>query len=575
MRASRRSCEARCSSMKSIFLKCLPFLGMALATTPAWAGSWSVGLDYDGKSVAGSITRPWRDGGWTGDDGPFQSTSTPGLGAGQTQQGSCSGRFILLLHWTPASADDKIPPRISVKFQQTVTASGGRSDMSAWPSAYQPAPGTPGSVTLSAKVATPDGTSYSDSNHERTDNHGYHDSSFAQHPPVIVVVSTNNAQIQPDGTSLVSYSLPSIEGTFNVTMGAYKVETDPGVFDTYGDGTNAHIVAEVNYALDNREVYLTRGSSAPKIKGAPGVTIDEAHDEWREVDSNGLWTTHGQSRYSYQSLDPTDPGTLLYDTHTQVVTNAIGANKSGSWSSNLSATWSPGSNFDTTGSTRVDSPDGGAVLNNATVYDRPDLGTGLLQPGWYKTPSSGTGPNVTYSLTDKADGAKATAKYVLQLHDEWEKPMDDTPSETTRTGTWVVGGWSSHTGADTHTFEWNFTEEHEVALTTTFGADFKLKDWLNIGGKVETSSKFKANVVTGASVTLKGGEKARPYMRYTIRTQHKLVDHYVVAGFDRNQGRADGKWPQSADLALRIPDDIEALWQGPLLTSNPNPGEPT
>ena len=552
---------------------------MALATTPAWAGSWTVGLDYDGKCVSGSVTRPWA---YDDENGSDQSAWT----YGSNFSGSSSGKFILVLGWRPSSPGEKIPPSVTVRIQQTVRGSGGRKDMSVFPSPYNPAPGTPGSVTLSTQVTTPDGATFSDSAHEQKSGGGYNYSSLSQNPPVLVVVSTQGAVVQQGGSFLVRYPLPAVKGVFNVTPGTYVVETDPHVFDTYSDGCWAGATASVAFALDNREVYLTRGSLVPKIEGAPGVAIDKSRDEWREVDSSGSWTTHGQSRYSYQSLDPTDPVTLLYDTHTQVVTNAIGANKSGSWSSNLSATWSPGSNFDTTGSTRVDSPDGGAVLNNATVYDRPDLGTGLLQPGWYKTPSSGTGPTVTYNLTDNSSATPvtATAKYVFHLHDEWENPTSNTEvSRLDELGNKVEGETrreaspitfnvppTTYTGTkgDPQVVEWTcfgLTTELSAELTTTFtsGADFKLKDWLNIGGKFEAKSSLKIDATSEYKskglLSLNPGEVAYPILRYFINTKHQLVDHYQVSGWDPTSARINGKWDQAADLPVE-PRDIWPAW---------------
>lgn len=574
--------------MKHLLFKTLPLFGLVMAATPAWAGSWNSDLHYNGKvTVSADATGRSQNSPWSWDD-CATSTSSGNIKPGGSQNGSTSGNFVIVLRYHPSSTTDTPPPFVTLKFRQSINAAGGRRDMTNWPSSYSPAQGSPGRVTLQVQVATPDGKTYSESEHMTkgsTSGYYYRYTAGAQTPWSLVTISTKDATRQ-NGDYVVRYSLPNVQGSFNVTTGDYKWEDDPGSYFPANDGSWGYAEpAGVEYSSDNREVYLTRGS-APKVKGAPGVTVDEARDEWREVDGSGLWTTHGQSRWSYTNRAP-EPGSGLlapptYKDDLITISQVVAAQSSGSWSANTSGSWSPSDNRDRqppsapTASHVVDLPDGGALLNEAGLDS--SLGVGYkTQPGWYKTPSTGKEPTITYKLTDNSSATPvtATAKYVFHLHDEWENPMDDTPSETTQTSTWVVGGWSSHTGADTHTFEWNFTEEHEVALTTTFGADFKLKDWLNIGGKVETSSKFKANVVTGASVTLKGGEKARPYMRYTIRTQHKLVDHYVVAGFDRNQGRADGKWPQSADLALRIPDDIEALWQGPLLTSNPNPGEPT
>lgn len=103
-----------------------------------------------------------------------------------------------------------------------------------------------------------------------------------------------------------------------------------------------------------------------------------------------------------------------------------------------------------------------------------------------------------------------------------------------------------------------------MKLDAHLGADFKIKDWLNIGGKIEASQEISAEVPTAGVVSLPPNTKTRPYIRYTVRTQWKAVDHYILSGWQRDPSRTDGKVKQGADLALRIPDDLEALWQGPL-----------
>jgi len=115
----------------SLLLKVLPFLGVALATTPAWAGSWTIGLDYAGTSSGGpgwghvGNKMNWGYGGWTGDDGEVQGSLTSNFGVGQTQSGTCSGHYILVLHYYPSSATDTIPPFVGVNVQQVCRRSAG------------------------------------------------------------------------------------------------------------------------------------------------------------------------------------------------------------------------------------------------------------------------------------------------------------------------------------------------------------------------------------------------------------------------------------------------------------------
>ncbi|PQV62717.1 hypothetical protein B1R32_1231 [Abditibacterium utsteinense] len=216
--------------MKNSMFKLLPLLGTMFVTAPAWAGSWSLApLEYSGTSSGGpgwghqGNKMDWAYGGWSGDDGEFQGASTSNFGPGQTQSGSATGHFILVLRWTPSIANETIPLRVGVVIQQTASGGGGRLDRSAM---YGLKSATPGTVTLSTQVTTPGGQSFSDSSHltQRSDGNYYY-SSFAQHPPLIAMVGTRNAEVQPNGSYLVRYPLPSVKGTFTVKGGSFEVET--------------------------------------------------------------------------------------------------------------------------------------------------------------------------------------------------------------------------------------------------------------------------------------------------------------------------------------------------------------
>ena len=520
--------------MKPIFLKCLPFLGMALATTPAWAGSWTVGLDYDGKRVSGSVTRPWA---YDDENGIYQSAWT----YSSNFSGSSSGKFILVLGWRASSPGEKIPPSVTVRIQQKVQGSGGRKDMSAFPSPYNPAPGTPGSVTLSTQVATPDGATFPDSTHERKLDDGYNSySSLSQNPPALVVVSTQGAVAQQGGSFLVRYPLPSIKGSFDVTPGNYTIETEPHNFDTYSDGCWAMVTASVAFALDNREVYLTRGS-APKIKGASDVTIDESRDEWREVDSSGLWTTHGQSRWSYtERTQDTYLGAPTYPINPVTIKPVINAQAGGGWSSNLTGVWSNPAPTDTqppqsaTASHTETLPDGGA-LNS-----KPD-GIPMYPAGWYNTPSKGQNPvTVTYNLTDNNDGAKATAKYVFHLHDEFEQPRTGTlPNRVYNTEypIKVDGRVKWYSSKVTRKVSGKVTHTWKVSLT----AGFKLKDLFNLfpeanaGGTGEYGGTKEFSVDESMEKTITPGKHCYYYVLIHDELKHHLVDHYEASGYTGTQ----------------------------------------
>ncbi len=325
----------------------------------------------------------------------------------------------------------------------------------------------------------------------------------------------------------------------------------------------AKALAGVNLSAGFKDYSLTigRGGGA-KRKGDPGVVIDEDKDEWIDEDGVG----HGQSRYSYKetsdffSLDPYGDVEL---------SQVFVANAGASWSANANGTWSNPHPQDRKHPEDPVASHIEKLPDSGTIYQ--DTGD---EAGWHNTPSSGSDVTVTYTLNEDVSGTtlNAVGTYILKLHDEWENPTD--LPETSREGRVIVGGWSSHVGAGTQTYQWTFTEEHEAIIGTTFVANFKAKDWVNIGGKIETSSKFKANVVTGGSVTLKGGEKSQPYMEYTIRTQNKLVDQFTLSGYNPNAARTDGKWPQSGDLPLSIPNDILAAWTEPQPIDDENSGGP-
>jgi hypothetical protein len=329
----------------------------------------------------------------------------------------------------------------------------------------------------------------------------------------------------------------------------------------------------VSFTPDARSVRLTRvGAPTPKQEGAPGVTIAKDKDEWIDVDGTG----HGHSRWSYTERSDDSVGVIRdYKDEPVIVSQVIGAQITGNWWSNdCTFTWSDSNSRDQETSHIVDVPDGGST-NNKVGMDEVAESIIPVEPGWYNVPSSG-GQNpitITYTLKDNADGATATAKYELKLHDEWENPAAE--PETSRTGTWVVGGWSTNTGTTDVPLQWNFTSKSTVSLNVHFGANFNAKDWLNIGGKVEANQEISAEVPTTGNTTLQPNTKARPYVRYTIRTEWKSLDHYTIGGWDRNTARADGKYLYGADLPLRIPADLEALWQGPMPITNQSPPDPT
>jgi hypothetical protein len=186
-----------------------------------------------------------------------------------------------------------------------------------------------------------------------------------------------------------------------------------------------------------------------------------------------------------------------------------------------------------------------------------------ISGNWHGSSSVNNVFSVVYTTTDNGDGATATAKYILTLHDEWEHLIDDNPAQTTRTDhrnlnvPRIVGPQTAK--------PWTFfdaTIGQKATATANFGVSFKLSDWLNLGGSFTAESSLDISGTYNAAsppITLAAGESAIPRVSYIVKTVHKLVDHFTSPGWDRNTARPDGKWQQSADLDVNI-QDVYADW---------------
>jgi len=570
----------------SLIWKVLPFLGVAMATTPAWAG-WTGGFEYDGKDVSGPVTQPWVD----NDNGTQHGIGSNIPKPGDKQDGVSSGHYKLVLK-LPVS--EQLPPTIGIMFRQLARGTGGRDDVT-YSGSYSVTPepgGTPGTITLSTKVTMPDGTPYTDTEHMSLSRGKYSYTSGGWGPLGLVTVSTQNATVE-NGFYVVRYTLPLVEAKFSATQGNYIFNYDG--FTPGSDSTYAEVGVDAQAFFDSRTLWLTRGSSSPKIKGDPGVTIDEAHDEWRELDKNGLWVTHGQSRWSYTNRTSDGPpnmsGNPMYSDKSLPNTQVVGAQLGGSWSSYslLQGVWSnpdphdffpPGTTGQPASQTHVETlPDGGALKDDVGIRPSPAM-PGVPEPqGWYGTPSKGQNPvTVTYTLTDKGPTpATATAKYILQLHDEWENVAPDSAYSWQEAGTGTshpgesLQWWNQQlhyngpqlTTADADA-SWDVTADTKLStkLSTTFALDFNLADWVKIGGSAEATAEasidatFKASAPKPSAIfAVAPGDTFQPIVKYQVKTAHWLVDHFLLSGFDPNPDRsfgrvADSKWPQTGDISV-------------------------
>lgn len=171
-----------------------------------------------------------------------------------------------------------------------------------------------------------------------------------------------------------------------------------------GTGTSTTAASGAGYKarLDTRSVAIGRVDARGPIKqkGAPGVTIDEAKDEWVDVDGTG----HGHTTYSYNYEAILAPAIMRSYHNWQNFTAAAGG-----WSSSATGTWSLNQADDTKTQYKIDMD-----------FGKPELAqVGFDTSGqWRGDPTDPKKKTITYTITD--NGTTATANYKLMQHDEWE-----------------------------------------------------------------------------------------------------------------------------------------------------------
>jgi len=306
-------------------------------------------------------------------------------------------------------------------------------------------------------------------------------------------------------------------------------------------GTVSGRLGGVTAQEDSRSVQVVRsGAPFPKLDG--DSTLNKDIDEWVEADGTG----HGHTVYS----DPYAPteGVTNQQTMTAVLTGNIPPER-------ITWQWTPS--------------------NGPSTYPYNDTVDRHME----EIPDSGSGGSdrtVTYDFTDSLDSAKGNAKYMLKLHDHWEKPTDDTSY------TWPDGSHSGQTFAQ-HTRDlpvprliypqdkdktWTFadvTASWTEQLKTSFSLDFGVKDWLKLGGSweqtgsLEIKAEYQATAPHLNESKMSSGYDAIPCVRYYVKTLHKRVEHWTEGGFDPGSGQTDKKWPQAADLPMN-PNDVFADW---------------
>lgn len=533
----------------------------------ARAGDWKISYQPVGSSQGGSTTTP-RKSDWSAQnnvsqggrqgvsafsDGSLYITAYPGTWAATTVK--LSGHVKVLFDWVPASGDPSPTPPDKLTFK--VTASNDETCVS-----YIEPPALTVKTGLSPEPApTPSGYQYA----ENSGYMKYVRNSRSNGSQLVQLATNSQTHMEWDSGELGgSIALPE--------------HTQTSYFQ--GQALNARIGATLEAAKDTRSVKLTRnGKDRFELK-------------------DGSWVTYGDSRFSYlERVLTTDPDPVTgymgsmqsYKDDPHDVVQTIVQDKGLGWSSDktkLKSKWtfSDSNVLSNTGDNAavVTMPQGNSLNNpdgiETTVGTQAYLNA--VPSGWYRVPSQGTKQfTVTHDLTD-ADGATATAKYVLSLHDEWEdaKPdpdkkrkvaggQPDVEGETTTDWSYFTFGIPRSpnltTGDKDASWSIDQSVKFSVKLAATFSPEFKIADWVNAGGSVEStlepsiSADFAATAPK-PSTQFPGsptGTRYQPIIAYYKRVVHKLLLRYNADGLWLNSDKLNfpegdmryGRWPQSKE----------------------------
>ena len=198
----------------------------------------------------------------------------------------------------------------------------------------------------------------------------------------------------------------SMSASLTANASGYVTSVGSDITDSTGNVlyVNTNLLGFGDITGDFRSVALTRARSSNPLRSASDPYLDPKRDDWIEADG----TMHGHTRFSYD--ESTGPGNPVFRPNKQNFT----ASHSGPWGTYLDYSWSPvgggwGDPGDTINSSTQQMPRGSLYKN--------------AHGDWKGSASSPTTQAYTYTLQDMggADGAKATAKYYLMLHDEFER----------------------------------------------------------------------------------------------------------------------------------------------------------
>ncbi len=284
-----------------------------------------------------------------------------------------------------------------------------------------------------------------------------------------------------------------------------------GYSETNGPSAeNASGAISATAQIDSRDLTLYRDGAKPGFIGNDGLQ----HGDW--TDSSG--TTHGETTYSY-NMDQ-NPVINKQFLHPRFV---------GSWSL-PPASWQ----WDTYSQVprQWDSAEYDILLGNVSYVNGDAVGTADT-PYTY---------NLSYTATD-ADGATATANYVLTAHYQWENkrldpanPFDviDSDQKVQYNGTDYPAQENRSTTQQMQIGPLTVSSTATAGLSFQLNGSFKISDFFTLGGNFQPSMSLA--VQAGQAVS---GPPVDPlhfvqlYFHIHYHKNHWLTDHYTPAGFDQ------------------------------------------
>jgi hypothetical protein len=281
--------------------------------------------------------------------------------------------------------------------------------------------------------------------------------------------------------------------------------------------------------------------SAEKTDKGLKLTRAGARNEVFSIDAEGNSVTTSDTRWSYTERTDNSIGQMVnFQDNPVWVTQVIGATPIGTWSpyTSLTGVWSP-FNFSDTAPPYYENavhfqhmPNGGSLLNEAGMDYFPGSSNIVSVPqGWYYVPSSN--PNfadkkvtVAYTLTDNVDGAVAKAKYVLNLHDKYERKTHQTARRNINVRPAPNGLWVTQTRpGDDLTVYLETAETWEVSVSVSGEVGSSMAGALGINLGFSRSVTFN----TGAQVTCHNvplGYSVRPEIYDAVIVHSGLADEY-------------------------------------------------